>query len=166
MNYNNLIFLIKRNTADDVFERIETNLSYTSANTFKYDKWHGLILARKHNPLTLNQEEFVDMFSTALNWYKEVKKLDKNAKYPSLMWDVMPKSGASQVHPHFQTSLGVNNYYGALRRWLDASKRYYYDNNRNFFDDFILIHNSLGLSYKYRSAYLIANLVRYSNHVN
>lgn len=143
-----------------MFQRIETNLSYSAANTFKYDKWHGLILARSHNPLTLKKEEFIDMFDLALTWYKEVKKQDKDAKYPALLWDVMPKSGASQVHPHFQTSFGVNNYYGGMRRWLDASKRYYQENRRNFFDDFILIHSALGLTFQHRSAYLIANLVR------
>lgn len=103
------------------------------------------------------------MFDLALTWYKAVKKQDKDAKYPALLWDVMPKSGASQVHPHFQTSFGVNNYYGGMRRWLEASKRYYQDNKRNFFDDFILIHSALGLTFQYRSAYLIANLVRYAS---
>ncbi len=152
--------MIKRNTADDVFDKIETELSYTSANTFKYDKWHSLILSRNHNPMELSKEEFVDMFSLALKWFKKVNELDISARFPEMIWDCMPKAGASQVHPHFQLSMGSRSHYGGMRRWLDASERYYTDNQRNFFDDFYLIHKSLGLTYNSGSAYIIANLVK------
>lgn len=148
-----------KNTASDIFKRIETDLSYTAANTFKYDKWHGLILCRKHNPLELTNEDIKDMFSIAINWFKKVNGLDSKAQYPEILWDVMPKSGASQVHPHFQLSLGTDNFYGGMRRWLDASKRYYQDHNRNFYDDFIMLHKSLGLTYQYKDAYVILNLI-------
>lgn len=61
-----LILLISlfynRNTANDIFDRLETKLSYSAANTFKYDKWHSLIVSRNHNTLYLNEEEIVDMF--------------------------------------------------------------------------------------------------------
>ena len=49
-------------TATDVFGRIETRLSYTAANTFKYDKWHSLIVSRNPNTLNLTEEETIDMF--------------------------------------------------------------------------------------------------------
>lgn len=148
----------KKSTADDVFDKIETNLSYTSANTFKYDKWHGLILSRNHNPVALSKPEFLDMFNTAILWFKKVRTLDNNALHPAVLWDVMPKSGASQVHPHFQLSIGPKNY-GGMRRWLEASKHYYNKNNRNFYEDFILIHRALGLTYRYKNAVIIANLI-------
>lgn len=147
-----------KNTADDVFDKIETPLSYTSANTFKYDKWHSLILSRKHNPLTLTQEDILDMFNIAIQWFKKVYKLDKTAQCPAILWDVMPKSGASQVHPHFQLSISSKNY-GGIRRWLDASKHYYNKIGRNFFEDFILIHKGLGLVHRNKNAYVIANLI-------
>ena len=51
-----------RNTASETFERIETPLSYTTANTFKYDKWHSLIVSRNHDTLNLNLSETIDMF--------------------------------------------------------------------------------------------------------
>ena len=79
-----------------------------------------------------------------------------------MIWDAMPKSGASQVHTHFQVSLGAKSYYGGMRRYLDASRRYFDLNKRNYFDDFILLHKALGLTYSLDDATLIANLVRIS----
>ncbi len=92
----------KTNTAFDTFGRLETKYSYTAANTFKYDKWHSLINSRNHDPLNLNEIETIDMFNLALKWFDKVNLIDKNAKYPELLWDAMPKSGASQIHTHLQ----------------------------------------------------------------
>jgi hypothetical protein len=55
-------FFEYRNTANEIFDRIETKLTYTSANTFKYDKWHSLIVSRNHDPLNMKEEEMIDMF--------------------------------------------------------------------------------------------------------
>ena len=109
--------------------------------------------------MELSRNEFVDMFSLAVTWFKKVNGLDSTARFPEMIWDCMPKAGASQVHPHFQLSMGTNSHYGGMRRWLDASKRYYDQNQRNYFDDFKLIHKALGLTYTMGSAYVIANLV-------
>jgi len=149
----------QENTAADMFDRIETDLSYTAANTFKYDKWHSLILSRNHNTMKLSEKEFLDMFNMCLTWFKKINKLDLMAKYPEMIWDSMPKAGASQIHPHLQVSMGSTNYYGGMRRWLDAAMRYTNTHQRNFFDDFILIHKALGLTYKVNNVYVIANLI-------
>ncbi len=89
--------------------------------------------------------------------------MDSTANYPEMIWDSMPKAGASQVHPHLQVSMGKGSYYGGMRRWLDASQRYFRTNSRNFFDDLILIHKGLGLTYKLNDVYVVANLVM-KNH--
>lgn len=94
------------------------------------------------------------------NWFKKANEIDNKAKYPEMIWDAMGKSGASQVHPHFQVSLGSKNYYGGMRRHLDASKRYFKETQRNYFDDFIVLHKALGLTYSMQDAVIIANLVR------
>jgi galactose-1-phosphate uridylyltransferase len=97
--------------------------------------------------------------SLSWEWFKKVNEYDKNAKYPELIWDAMPKSGASQVHTHLQASLGINSYYGMMRRWLDASSEYYNSHGRDFLDDFILIHRALGLTYQLNNSFVIFNLV-------
>jgi galactose-1-phosphate uridylyltransferase len=149
----------KENTADDIFGKIETDLSYTAANTFKYDKWHSLIISRNHNTLFLTQEETLDIFNLALTWFNKVNEIDITAKYPQIIWDAMPKSGASQVHTHLQASIGINNYYGGMRRVLDGSEKYFNDYKRNYIDDFIKIHKALGLTFKYNNTFVIMNLI-------
>lgn len=148
-----------KNTASDVFDRIETDLSYTAANTFKYDKWHSLVMSRNHNPLQLSEEEVIDMFKVCLKWFAKVNTLDNKATYPELIWDAMPKAGASQVHTHLQVSMGLSSYYGGMRRILDAASHYFILNQRNFFSDFILVHKALGLANKYNQTYVILNMI-------
>ena len=85
--------------------------------------------------------------------------LDPKAQYPELIWDAMYKSGASQIHTHLQVSMGTNAYYGMMRRWLDASARYKTEYQRDFLEDFILIHKALGLVYEYRNVFVIVNII-------
>ena len=53
----------KEMTAFDSFGRIESKHAVAVSNVFKYEAYHGLILLKKHNPVTFNQEEFMDMMS-------------------------------------------------------------------------------------------------------
>ncbi|RNA09093.1 hypothetical protein BpHYR1_006566 [Brachionus plicatilis] len=149
----------KINTANEIFDRLETPLSYSAANTFKYDKWHSLIVSRNHDPLNLKEEEIIDMYSLSWEWFKKVSSIDPSAKFPELIWDAMPKSGASQIHTHLQVSMDDKNYYGIMRRWLEASERYFGAFKRDFLDDFILIHKALGLAYELNNCYVIFSLI-------
>ena len=149
----------RKYTATDLFGRIETQLTYTAANTFKYDQWHSLIVSRNHNTLNLTEEETLDMFKLSVKWFKRVNTEDSEAVYPELIWDAMPKSGASQVHTHFQASVGKISYYGAMRRWIDAASQYQAQTQRSYMKDFILIHKALGLVYEYENVSVIVNLV-------
>ena len=99
------------------------------------------------------------MFNLALKWFDKVNLIDKNAKYPEILWDAMPKSGASQIHTHLQASMGINSYYGGMERLKSASKLYYNEFKRDYLDDFILIHQALGLSMVFNKTYVILNLV-------
>jgi hypothetical protein len=116
-------------------------------------------MSRNHNPLRLSEIEVVDMFDVCLKWFVKVNQLDKNAKYPELIWDAMPKAGASQIHTHLQASMGINSYYGGMRRILDASSHYFIMNQRDYFEDFILIHRALGLATKFNDTDVILNMV-------
>jgi galactose-1-phosphate uridylyltransferase len=149
----------KKNTANDIFERLESELSYSAANAFKYDKWHSLIVSRNHNSLNLTEKEITDMFEVGLKWFQKVNNLDSNANYPQMEWDAMPKSGASQIHSHFHVSMSLKSYYGQMRRWQHASNEYFSLTHRDFFDDFILVHKALGLVYELDNSYVIVNLV-------
>lgn len=107
--------------------------------------------------IVLNDVYFVVRLS--LKWFQKVNEIDASAQYPQILWDAMPKSGASQVHAHLQVSLSYDSYYGQMRRWLEASSEYFIATYRDFYDDFILIHRALGLVYELNDCYVIVNLV-------
>ena len=67
----------------------------------------------------------------------------------------MPKSGASQVHTHLQASMGTKSYYGGMERLKSASKVYYNEFKRDYLDDFILIHQGLGLAMRFNKTFVI-----------
>ncbi|KAI0986468.1 hypothetical protein GJ496_001095 [Pomphorhynchus laevis] len=144
--------------ASDESGRLETEFSFTAANSFKYDKWHELVFSRNHNPLNLSLSEFSDMFMLAIKWVNIVAKIDHNAVYPSLFWDAMSKSGASQIHTHLHVSLGRLRYCAVAERLIKALGRYYEQFHRDMLADFVYIHQFLDLTYKNKDAVLILNL--------
>ncbi|CAF1089861.1 unnamed protein product, partial [Didymodactylos carnosus] len=125
-------------TAEDSFGRLERTLSYTAANTFKYDRWHTLIVSRNHDTLRLTKDELEDMFELCKEWFKKAHNLEREYSYPEMIWDAMPKSGASQIHTHLQVSLGKDSYYGTIERTRQASKQYAKDHpHKNYFNDYL-----------------------------
>jgi hypothetical protein len=75
-----------------------------------------ICFCRRNSLEILTKEESIDMFSLSVKWFKRVNKEDKNAIFPELIWDATPKSSASQVHTHFQASVGLIGYNGVMRR--------------------------------------------------
>ncbi|CAF1061312.1 unnamed protein product [Didymodactylos carnosus] len=125
-------------TAEDSFGRLESKLSYTAANTFKYDRWHTLIVSRNHDTLHLTQDELEDMFELSKKWFKKAHDLEREYMYPEMIWDAMPKAGASQIHTHIQVSLGKDSYYGVIERTRQGAKQYSKDHShRNYFSDYL-----------------------------
>jgi len=59
--------------------RVEGRYSVSASNTFKLDKWHSMFLSKKHNPIDLTEEEFVDLFNTSLKWFKKANSVDKES---------------------------------------------------------------------------------------
>jgi hypothetical protein len=154
----------KEMTAEDVFERIESKFSVTAANTFKIDKWHGLFLTRKHNPLDLKEEDILDLFNTSLKWFQTVHKIDPLTKYPVIIWDNLPHAGASQLHPHLHGMFDPSQYYGAIHIQYEAAKKYALYTGNEYWEDFIEIHHALGLTVKFKSAIAIAPLTSKKDH--
>jgi hypothetical protein len=59
--------------------RVEGHHSISASNTFKLDKWHSLFLTKKHNPIDLREEEFLDLFNTSLKWFRKANSVDKES---------------------------------------------------------------------------------------
>ncbi len=150
-------------TAEDTFGRLEHRLSYTAANTFKYDRWHTLIVSRNHDTLHLTEDEIVDMFELTQEWFQKAYSIEPMYTCPEMIWDAMPKSGASQMHTHLQASLGYDIYYGNIERTRQGARLYAQTNNgSNYFTDYLYIHQVLGLTIPIGNVHIIVHLVRLS----
>ncbi|CAF2236593.1 unnamed protein product [Rotaria magnacalcarata] len=146
-------------TAEDAFGRLEHSLSYTAANTFKYDRWHTLIVSRNHDTLHLTEDEIGDMFKLAQEWFQKVYSIESMYTCPEMIWDAMPKSGASQVHTHLQVSLGYDIYYGNIERIRQGARLYAQMNNgKNYFNDYVYVHQALGLTIPIGNVRIIIHL--------
>lgn len=146
-------------TAEDSFGRLERPLSYTAANTFKYDRWHTLIVSRNHDTLHLTEDEIADMFELTQQWFRKVYSIEPTYTCPEMIWDAMPKSGASQMHTHLQASLGMDIYYGYIERTRQGARIYSQENyGRNYFNDYLFVHQALGLTIPIGNAHIIVHL--------
>lgn len=154
------ISISSSSTAEDSFGRLEHRLSYTAANTFKYDRWHTLIVSRNHDTLNLTEEELADMFELTKEWFEKVHSIEPMYTCPEMIWDAMPKSGASQMHTHLQASLGYEIYYGNIERTRQGARLYAQMNHgRNYFSDYLYIHQVLGLTIPIGNAHILVHLV-------
>eukprot|EP00033_Pygsuia_biforma_P000327 GCRY01000400.1.p1 GENE.GCRY01000400.1~~GCRY01000400.1.p1 ORF type:complete len:403 (+),score=93.08 GCRY01000400.1:98-1306(+) len=158
-------------TAVCPFGRIETRYSVTASNIGKYDCYHALVMSRQHNSLLLSSEEMSDCMLTARLWFQqafahylrthaEAKPSNSPAlaAYPHLMWDLLPKASASQLHHHMQISLNVNSYYGKFASLLNTATRFSSQHKCDYFDALFTIHQELGLGFDFEGVRVCACL--------
>ncbi|KAJ9582872.1 hypothetical protein L9F63_022784, partial [Diploptera punctata] len=134
----------KTSTAEDIFGRIESHSS-------------------KHNPLNLSEEEFVDLFNTSVKWFKKANSVDKESCYPMMIYDTLPKGGASQFHPHAHGFLATQ-YLSHIKIQSDAASAYRDENGSEFWNDFIEIHHALGLTVRFGDAIALSPLTPVREH--
>jgi len=84
----------------------------------------------------LTPEMMRDAFLAVWQFIQRVSEVDRRADCFSINWNYMPPAGSSLVHPHLQVLCGeypMNH----MRLQLERANRYYRENGREFWDDFI-----------------------------
>ncbi|GFO15639.1 hypothetical protein PoB_004214400 [Plakobranchus ocellatus] len=148
----------KNFTAEHTFGREETKLSFTASNIFKLDTLHAVVTIKDHDPINWSLEQYMDMMMLTVKWLKKAHASDPSAVYPAIIWDLLPKSGSSQLHPHDQVFLSPNRYQGMVETWRRAAQDYFVDFQSNYFSDLVSIYSALGLVATHRSAVALASL--------
>ena len=135
-------------------------------NAFKIQDHNALFIFKKHNPLTLEIEDFEALFEIVEDWFQAViKDSGKDHTHPALAWDSLPASGASQIHAHFHGFLGKNHKLGQFRGLQDAEKAYQTKfPGSNLIENYIDIHIGLGLSLKIGSVMILTPLDSIKDH--
>ncbi len=134
-------------TPEDVFGRIRGEHSITASNIAKYDAWSGLLIFKNHNPLQFNLNELSDYLKTSSRWFKEAEAVS-GFNYPLIIWNCLPRAGASQVHGHMQLLLGQRPYarIGLLDRVAGIYRARY---GSSYHEDVFRVHEALGLGIEY-----------------
>jgi hypothetical protein len=145
---------VDTNTPADVFGRVRGASSTTAANVAKYEAWSSVIVFDEHHPLHLTEDSVADVFTTGLEWGRQVRKRDPDARYFFLMWNCLWRAGASVVHGHAQVSATRGSHYGQVERWRQAARRY----PGGYFEDLFRAHESLGLAFDTGGVRALAHL--------
>lgn len=151
-------------TAEHTFGRVESKHSFSASNIFKIDTLHALLALKKHDPLHWKLEEFLDLFQLVNTWIAKANKNFPNAHYPGVVWDVLPKCGASQVHPHLHVVLDQQRYPGVVETWRRGAQEFYQQHNSNYFSDLVAVYTALNLTVTYGTAVAFASLVPRKDH--
>ena len=84
----------------------------------------------------LTPEMMRDAFLAVQEFIRRVSEVDRRAGCFSINWNYMPPAGSSLVHPHLQVLCGEHPT-NHMRLQLEGANRYYRENGREFWDDFI-----------------------------
>jgi len=143
-------------TPEDDFGRVVGKHSITASNIAKYDAWSGLLIFRKHDPLDFTLEEFSDYIMTASEWFKMAEK-SSGFHFPFMVWNCLPRAGASQIHGHMQLLLGRRPY-ARIAFLDDVSSRYRERYGSSYPDDVFSVHHALGLGAESGEACVYASI--------
>ena len=75
-----------------------------------------------------------------------------------MIYDTLPKGGASQFHPHVHGFLATE-YLSHMKIQNLAATAYKYEKGEEFWTDFIEIHHALGLTVRFGDAIALSPLV-------
>lgn len=145
-------------TAQDTFGRIESSASFTASNVLKMNRWHGLIISKKHNCVNLTLDDVTDLLMTATKWFDVAHSFEEKFRFPMLSWDNMAHAGASQFHPHLQVFLDSYDYYGIMETLRHGAQQFVNDFGTNYFADVATIHETLGLAVRLGQAVAYVDL--------
>ncbi len=119
--------------------RISKGESTLFPNLFAFGGYHAVAtISRKH---FLNIDEFTprmieDNLTVCIEWMRAVHRKTPRAAWPVYVWNHMPPSGASMVHPHTQAL--VRTMPTAMQeRLLKRSAAYHRRKGRSFWEELI-----------------------------
>jgi len=129
--------------------RIHRGRATLIPNLVPFDTYAGVSIVSPEHYLPipdLTPEVMLDAFSAAILFAKDVARYDPEVRYFTINWNYMPQSGSSLVHPHLQVNCGYvpTNHH---RLQIEGCRRYYSDNGREFWEDFMDAEREAGERY-------------------
>jgi len=126
--------------------RIHVGEACLFPNLLPLDRHTGVCVLSKDHFIAI--EDFTpkimeDAFTAALIFIGSVAKRDPGANYFSINWNYMTPAGSSMIHPHIQVNCGAVPTF-QHRIQMESSLKYYLENGRTFWEDFISVEKETG----------------------
>jgi hypothetical protein len=148
----------KRQTPEDLFGRIRGRYCITASNVAKYDAQHAVVIFDEPDPLALGAPALADAFDVARRWYAAAHAEAVDACYPLLIWNSLPRAGASITHAHLQLALARQTPYAGVERLRRAAAGYRTAHAGSYFDALYAAHCALGLGWERHGMRILASL--------
>jgi hypothetical protein len=138
--------------------RVRGKYCITASSLIKSDAYHGLVIFDEHDPLHLSQDQLSDYLDVAWQWAEFAHREDAQARYYLMIWNCLPRAGASNVHGHLQMLLGRDMHYPKVEAWRRSAETYRQTYAQDYFDDLFEIHADLGLGFATQGVRVMASL--------
>ncbi|KAL4422818.1 hypothetical protein ABPG75_009015 [Micractinium tetrahymenae] len=145
-------------TAADTWGRAEGPHAVSASNLFKYvQPAQGVILFKHHDPLRFSLEQFQNLVAVSQHWFERSAAaeaahdaalgLPPRQLHPLLVWNCLPRGGASQFHGHAQVMLSDAPFPTVQ---AEAEAIYGYDltagtMSKGYYQDVLAAHDEVGL---------------------
>lgn len=142
---------VERNTPTfpaDVWSagRISRGETLIFPNLYPFAEHHAVGILSQEHFLDLDQftvDMVADSLLAAQQYFGAVHRRHPAVRYPMWIWNYLPPSAASVIHPHVQLLMDRTPA-TLLGQVLTASKRYYRCTGSNFWSDLVTRENELG----------------------
>lgn len=133
-------------TPADSFGRVRGQHTVTAANVAKAEGWHSVAIFDRHDPLAIDAALVADLLAVAGAWAWQAHEADDAARYFFLLWNCLPRAGASLMHGHAQLTLSAAMAQARVESWRAAAARYAAATGGDYFADLVVAHQALGLA--------------------
>lgn len=121
--------------------RIRTDDGFIFPNLNPFSQHHAVATLSSHHFLELDRFEqhmLADGFKGARDYFRSVYAYDRAARFPLFIWNYLPPSAGSIIHPHVQLMVEQDPV-PELSLILDRAKRYYDTTGKNYWDDLVAL---------------------------
>ena len=129
--------------------RIEKGECLVFPNLFPFAEYHAVGTLSREHFLDLDEftpEMILDNLTASKEYITAVHQVDKDARYPMWIWNHLPSSGASIIHPHVQILIDKAPS-PQLRKLVEKSEEYFARHGSNYWQDLIEQEKELGHRY-------------------
>ncbi len=151
-----------RDTPANAFGRIIGRSSVSAANIAQFAENHGLVIFDAAHPLHFDHARLADAFDVARRWFIAAHAHDPEASIPLLIWNCLPRSGASLAHGHMQLVLHRGMPYARREAWRRAEVGY--QAHGDYLATLAQVHHALELAIPLAGATVFAHLTPLRAH--